>query len=197
MNAARFYCGIAIGGRVGFALGKTLPVCGERQAQWPGMLDELRPDLVVVLSTIWDVGGRQRDDWGPGYVGEGDPRFDQFIVSEWQRATDVLSSRGARVVWLTAPCAADGGVSEKLSYANHHYLPELVRTRPVVTVDLKAGVCPDGSFSDQIGPVADGRPDGLHFSDAGADWVASWLAPRLVDPWLRNPEVTSTRARRF
>jgi hypothetical protein len=111
--------------------------------------------------------------------------------------TDLLSSRGARVVWLTAPCSANGSVSDKLSYANHHYLPELVRTRPVITVDLAGGVCPDGRFSDQLGPVADARPDGIHFSDQGADWVASWLAPRLVDPWLRNPEVTSTRARRF
>ena len=63
-----------------------------------------------------------------------------------------------------------------------------------MSVDLGGGVCPDGKFSDQLGPVADGRPDGMHFSDPGADWVASWLAPRLVDPWLRNPDITSTRA---
>ena len=113
-----------------------------------GDLDQLRPDLVVVLSTIWDIGGRQRDEWGPDYVDVGDPRFDQFIVSEWQRATDLLTSPRCRIVWLTAPCSADAAVSEKLSYANHHYLPELVRTRPVITVDLAGSVCPEGKFSD-------------------------------------------------
>jgi len=61
MNAARFYCGIARGGRLAMALGHTAKPCEDWGTRWPLMLDRLRPDVVVVLSTIWDVGSRQRD----------------------------------------------------------------------------------------------------------------------------------------
>jgi hypothetical protein len=197
MNGARFYCGIARGGRVGFAMGKSLDRCNDWESRWGGMLDRLHPDVVVVLSTIWDVGGRQRPEWGPDYVDQGDPRFDQFVEDEWRHAADMLASRGARVVWLTAPCSADAPISQKLQYSNTHYLSALLATRPVIKVDLAGGVCPDGKFSDRLGPVADGRPDGIHFSDRGADWVASWLGPRVANPFIQNPAVVCARSRRF
>ncbi len=186
LNAARFYCGIARGGRLAIAFGHDQTTCGDFTRQWPPLLDRFHPDVVVVLSTIWDTTARQRSEWGPGYVDHGDPRFDQFVEGEWRTAANLLSSRGARVVWLSAPCAATG-VSAGLAYANRTYLPELRRTTHVVTVDLDHHVCPDGTFSDQLGPVADGRPDGLHFSDPGADWVAQWLGPALTDRALISP----------
>ena len=46
-------------------------------------------------------------------------------------------------------------------------------------MDWNPRLCPGGAFTDRLGPVDDARPDGLHFSDAGADWVADWLAPEL------------------
>jgi lysophospholipase L1-like esterase len=66
----------------------------------------------------------------------------------------------------------------------------------MVQVDLDSRVCPDGRFSDQIGNVADGRPDGLHFSDSGADWVASWLGPKLANPYLQSEVPSLVRVRR-
>ena len=187
VNAAHFYCGIARGGRLAMTLGHDQSTCGDWSRQWPHLLDRFRPDLVVVLSTIWDVGGRQRDQWGPGYVNQGDPRFDQFIEDEWRQAETLLASRGARVVWLIDPCAANPGLTARLSQANETYLPALARTTGVVTVDLDAHVCPGGKFANQLGPVSDARPDGLHFSDPGADWVAQWLGPALTDPALISP----------
>jgi hypothetical protein len=32
----------------------------------------------------------------------------------------------------------------------------------------------------RLGNVDTARPDGLHFSAAGADWLADWLGPELV-----------------
>ena len=100
---------------------------------------------------------------------------------------ELLASRGARVVWLTDAVPRHPTVSAGLGYANRTYLPELRRTTGVVTVDLDHHVCPNGTFSDQLGPVGDGRPDGLHFSDPGADWVAQWLGPALTDRALISP----------
>ncbi len=184
VNSARYYCGIARGGRLGATLGRSANTCGDWSRTWPLLLDRVHPDVVVMLSTIWDVGARQRDVWGPGYLNEGDPPFDQYIVDEWGRAADLLRSRGARVVWLTSPCSALPGLTRDTSYANTNYLPPLVRAHGVVRLDLFARVCPEGKFTDRLGAVDGARPDGVHFSDPGADWVAGWLGPRLVDPFL-------------
>jgi hypothetical protein len=160
------------------------------------LLARMHPDVVVVLSTIWDISPRQRDEWGPDYVSAGDPRFDSFVESEWRQAVATLGARGARVVWLTDPCSAEAPISKELHYANTKYIPSLLRTTPAVKVDLAARVCPEGTFTDQLGPVADGRPDGMHFSDPGADWVATWLGPRLTDPGLHSELAPATRVRR-
>ena len=53
------------------ALGHTAKHCEDWGDRWPPMLDRFRPDVVVVLSTIWDVGARQRDEWGPDYLNAG------------------------------------------------------------------------------------------------------------------------------
>jgi hypothetical protein len=36
----------------------------------------------------------------------------------------------------------------------------------------------------------------MHFSDPGADWVASWLGPRLTDPNLHSELPPAVRVRR-
>jgi peptidoglycan/LPS O-acetylase OafA/YrhL len=196
VNAGRFYCGIARTGHVAIALGRSMNACEDWPTRWPAMLDRMHPDVVVVLTTIWDVSPRQRDDWGPAYIGPGDARFDQMVTTDWRAAAYVLASRGARVVWLTSPCAAQPATDRNLQYANTLYLAALRRTTSVVQVDLDGRVCPDGKFSDQIGNVADGRPDGLHFSDAGADWVASWLGPKLANPYLQSEVPSLVRVKR-
>ena len=195
VNSARFYCGIVRGGRMGALLGRTNAGCGDWSRTWPSLLDRVRPDVIVMLSTIWDVGARQRDEWGPNYLDEGDAPFDQFTIDEWGRAADLLASRGARVVWLTSPCTAQDGLTTKARYANANYLPALVRAHAVVGVDLSAHVCPGGAFTDRLGTVDGGRPDGVHFSDPGADWVAAWLGPRLADPYLQSDQ-SPARVRR-
>jgi peptidoglycan/LPS O-acetylase OafA/YrhL len=196
VNAGRFYCGIARTGHVAIALGRTMNACEDWPRRWPAMLDRFHPDVVVVLTTIWDVSPRQRDDWGPAYIGPGDARFDEMVSRDWQAAAYVLASRGARVVWLTSPCSAQPSTDRNLQYANKLYLAYVRRTTPMIQVDLDSRVCPDGRFSDQLGPVAEGRPDGMHFSDAGADWVASWLGPKLADPYLQSEAPSLVRIKR-
>jgi peptidoglycan/LPS O-acetylase OafA/YrhL len=196
VNAARYYCGIARGGRLGALLGREANTCGDWNRVWPSLLDRVRPDVVVMLSTIWDIGARQRDAWGPDFLRGGDPRFDQYVADEWRQAAQLLGSRGARVVWLTNPCSAQDGLSRDLRYANTKYLPELQKTHPVIKLDLFARVCPNGQFTNRLGAVADARPDGVHFSDSGADWVAGWLGPRLVDPHLTSDRAPVVRVRR-
>ena len=166
------------------ALGHATTGCGDWAKLWPALLDRMQPDVVVVLTTIWDIGARQRDEWGPDYLNEGDPRFDQFIESEWR-------ARGERARRRAAPGSSGSrarartrtGSPPALNYANSKYIPD---ARPHLDrgrqVDLASGVCPDGKFSDQLGPGR-GRPARRHpLLRRGADWVASWLGPQLADP---------------
>ena len=79
---------------------------------------------------------------------------------------------------------------------NDKFVPALVESHRVIAVDLAARVCAGGEFSDRLGTVDDARPDGVHFSDPGADWVATWLGPLLADPGLRTEHLASVPVRR-
>jgi peptidoglycan/LPS O-acetylase OafA/YrhL len=185
LNSARFWCAIVRGGEIGALLGKhSSPQCESWPDRWAADLDRFHPDVVVVLSTIWDVAGRRRPEWGPEFLGPGDPVFDRWVLSEWRTAAQLLGSRGARVVWLTDPCAREAPVDALLAYASTHYVRALA-AGGVDMVDLRHHVCPDGTFTDTVDGVGNARPDGLHFSDPGADATARWLGPLLVD---RGPD---------
>jgi hypothetical protein len=180
LNSARFWCAIVRGGEVGALLGKrSSPTCEAWPMRWSADLDRFHPDVVVVLSTIWDVAGRRRPEWGPDFLAPGDPRFDRFVISEWRAASQLLGSRGAQVVWLTNPCAAEAEVDRWLQHANAHYVRALAAGGTTM-IDLDAHVCPGGTFSETVDGVSGARPDGLHFSDPGADVTARWLGPLLL-----------------
>ncbi len=181
LNAARFYCGLARGGRLAMALGHTADQCTDWPRRWADAAARFRPDVVVILTTVWDITPRQRDEWGSDFLRVGDPRFDAFVGDEWAAAVRVARATGARVVWLPAPCAADRTVSTDLGYGTAHLARSAVHAGATV-LDWTEPICPAGEFTDRLGAVTDARPDGLHFSDDGADWVANWLGPAIVAP---------------
>jgi hypothetical protein len=51
-------------------------------------------------------------------------------------------------------------------------------------VDFDAIVCPDGGFTNRVGPVPEGRPDGLHFTTESADWLGELIGPVLEQGFL-------------
>ncbi len=186
LNLGRPYCPIARGGRVAASLGNAVDGCGDWPTVWPEQEAAFRPDVVVVLTTVWDVSKRQRDEWGPDYIGPGDPRFDAYVREEWKAAVGVLGATGARVAWLAPACTPSFVFADELNYANHHYLAA-VRAAGAHVVDLNRLLCADGQYHDGLDGVAPLRPDGLHFSDPGADLVARWLGPILTALPPRTP----------
>ncbi len=197
-NAARIGCPIARGGTLATGDRRNVDQCSEQPADWAGIMDRFHPDVVVALSTVWDAMPRQRDAWGPDEVGPGDPRFDRYVRSEWAAATEVLEAHGARVVWLDPPCAQDPAIDQALRYAANHFMAGPERAG-AATIDLSDRLCPDGRFVNRLLGVDDIRPDGLHFSDPGADVVAGWLGPQLMQTGAAGPtEPTGQeRIRRF
>lgn len=184
-NIARMYCGIGRNAErllMGVQKAET-DGCSDWPARWADAVERFDPDTVVVLSTIWELIDRRRAEW-PEFLGLGDSPYDRWIVAEYVDALDVLSTRGARIAWLTIPCTRDrpDAPGTRLAHLNDHVLPAVAKLRPdtVEIVDLSAHVCPDGRFAERLGHVDDARPDGTHFSDAGANEAASWLVPRLL-----------------
>ena len=177
-NVARFYCGILNGGDI--EVMETQKSC-DQLPTWRDQIAAFHPDVVVVLSTIWDVVPRQ---WAPGedFLLPGVAPFDDRYVDEYSRAVDLLSSGGARVVVVDPMCVASSEHSRRLQYVRARLLPRVAQVRPRVhLVDVTSRLCPGGAFDPDLGGVAGARPDGIHFDDQGADWVASWLMPILVN----------------
>ena len=160
--------------------------CGDWRGRWQPDVDTFRPDLVLVVSGAWDtydmnVGGRS--------LQFGTPETDAYVQAGLEKAVDVLSSKGARVVFLTTPypekrdLALDGRTN-RVDPARVDVLNRLYRAvageRPdkVAIVDL-GGYLNSMGNPDAIDGV-DLRIDDLHFTPGGSDIIARWLAPQLV-----------------
>jgi hypothetical protein len=193
-NMSTYGCGIGRGGRrpgIPRTLGQ-LHDCDSWADWWEVQVARFRPDVVVVHSAIWDVVDRVLPQWG--HVRRpGDPAFDDWLVSEYEQAVDVLSSRGAHVVWVTAPCFGPSPPGDRFARAGafsadrHRHLrdvivPRLVALRPdrVSVYDLFATVCPRGRYRLALPGVGVVRQDGVHLSPHGATWVAEELGPFAI-----------------
>ena len=179
-NAARIYC----------PLGRDLPIregvvsvdspraCNWTEP-WQSLVRTFDPDVTLVLFSIWEGAPRRcrivRRGNSPAT-----PALDAWQLAEYKAAAGTLSARGGHVVWMTVPCDKDVAINKKsgLWYVNRRTIPRLSDASSRVHVlDLDAKVCPGGKFTAEIDGVHDARPDGTHFSDAGALAVANWAMP--------------------
>ncbi|MEL7210800.1 MAG: hypothetical protein AAGK32_21605, partial [Actinomycetota bacterium] len=168
--------------------------CEEGMGTWPAKVAEFDPDVVVMLTGPWELYDRRLDGDPP--VSPGDRLFDQWLTGQFLRAADLLSAGGADVVWLTSPCiletdragtfaGAEVFDPERTRVLNEEIITAVAEQRPdsVVVRDLFGLLCPPGGYAGRIGPVDDGRPDGLHFADEAKPWLADWIMPMLLtDP---------------
>ncbi len=188
-NAAALGCGVASGGITNAQppYDRDTKKCLDWRATWKAKVDEFRPDVVVVLSGPWDLPDRKV----PGHTDFqhiGDTDFDRWLLGQYQRAHDTFAAHGASVVWLTAPCVGTvwGGYAisgtgafdnDRIRELNSTVLRQIAGTR---VVDLYGLVCPGDEFLLDLGGVSGARPDGLHFVEEAALWVAEQLGPEIV-----------------
>jgi hypothetical protein len=191
---ARSWCALGRGLRIqqGLAAGAPSAGCAGWAKRWSDAVRSFDPDVVFVYFSIWEVSPRLLPETGE-WLQPGDPRLDTWQLSEYQAAADVLSARGAPVVWFTIPCENEpirGG--SPLWHVNRRTIPELAASRRAVhVVDLDRELCRNGPSHDYAGVVG-ARPDGAHFSDAGALAVANWVMSIVIGD---APNPTATEAR--
>jgi SGNH domain (fused to AT3 domains) len=156
--------------------------CDDWGTRWANDIRTFDPDVVFVMFTIWEVVPRVL----PGTTTDaqpGDPALDAWQLSEYQKAADVLSARGARVVWFSTACEGPKPIvrGEPLWYVNRRTVPALARSRPSVRlIDLDGLLCNGPHLVVDFGGVRDIRPDRAHYSPAGARAIAGWVMPIVL-----------------
>ncbi len=185
-------CGIGRGGDRrqapgGAIVGPVPPECNDWAVTWAEALTANRPNAVVVQTGPWDVIDRRLEGTS-GWTHLGDPAYDEYLLGELLAATDLLSSQGAVVIWISPPpigrgendedpVAAKGAEGEEARWVRlAELIDEVATQRPdsVEVVDL-------GAWIESTGEDARLRPDGIHFSVETAYEVAErFLADALV-----------------
>jgi hypothetical protein len=127
---------------------------------------------VVLLAGRWEV--YDRTDLAGRMTNISDPSYARYIQSQLQRFVDIASSKGARVVLMTAPYydsgeQPDGQPRPEDQPSRVREYNQLVRAvvranpRTTTVFKLNAIVCPDGHYTLMIGSLAVRAPDGVHF----------------------------------
>ncbi len=155
----------------------------------PRLLDAAKPDVIVVVPGVGDLGDRRIDG---RWRHLGDPVYDTWIRERLSDLADSLEAHSAAVVWTTAlpvrlaPTAGAGGDwsdvaandpvrTDRLNEIIHDVVRDRHRTT-LVDLDAWAQQLPRGG---EFGP--DSRAEGRDLTAAGADAAATWLVPQLVD----------------
>jgi hypothetical protein len=149
----------------------------------PELVASLAPDVVVVITSSWDVIDHRWED-GVGR-GPNDEEFQRRAAAEYADFNDMLLSAGSKhVVWVLHPRTDPfwGGVQDQAMasrhMALHHAMREAsaLRASEVGVVDLMSW-----STSDGIGEDHDARPDGVHWTfEAALDVAERFLGPEIV-----------------
>ena len=163
--------------------------CPDHVEQWRAMVTAQRPDLVLVLTGVWDLYAR---DWGEGPLVPGDRLFDDRYRRAVRNALGAVSATGTEVMLMSTPCFGqhpdlppraefEPTRTGRLAQIQREVVAEL-RSQPlpgsVSVLELRSVTCENDEFVDAFGGVR-WRPDGVHFSADGADRATQWMFAAL------------------
>jgi peptidoglycan/LPS O-acetylase OafA/YrhL len=186
-NYTTIGCGVARGGPYRYT-GQTLnqkPECDAWPSRWSQRIDHDRPDVVLLIIGRWEVVDRVNEG---NWTHIGDDAYDAYLRGELQRALDILTSTGARVVVTTEPYnrraeKPDGSLYPEDQPARadrwNTLLRNVIGKRPNVTVlDLNKKLCPGGYYTNKVDGIKI-RSDGVHPTPEAVEWLTPWLTDAL------------------
>jgi peptidoglycan/LPS O-acetylase OafA/YrhL len=147
---------------------------------WPTLLRLFKPDVVVVLYGAWDVYDASFDQ-GKTWVSPGQAAWDRYYTAQVADAARRLQTTGARVLWLAPPCfAANHGAPDANAAWYDPARVEVLRSI-ARAVAARNGMTVSDVVHDTGCPVNFAmRPDGVHYSDPGADATLARLGPVIA-----------------
>jgi hypothetical protein len=152
--------------------------CHSRET-FPERIKAFDPDIVVVLYGAWDVYDASFDH-GQTWSSPGQAEWDRHYAADIAAAVRLLTARGAHVLWLSPPCfAASPDASDAGAVWYNPARVDALRS-VIRSVATRTGFTVSDIVRDSGCPVdLSVRPDGTHYSDAGADQVAARLGPEI------------------
>jgi lysophospholipase L1-like esterase len=153
------------------------------QHQLPEAVRQLRPDLVVLMSTVNDVANRR---WtaAEGVLTPEDAAYRARLDAAYRGATDFVRALGvANVAWIMPPTPfppwPEPEMRDPVRWQVHHdVIRSAVAARPsgVSLIDLDGWMAAIGEATDVAW-----RPDGVHLTRAAATTAADrFLGPAMV-----------------
>ena len=146
----------------------------------PAAIEELRPDLVVLMATRADVAPRLWNDV-EGVLSSTDVRFGARRLDDYRALTGDLVERGVRVAWILPPIVRRGMLPYEAMMdpnaigALGDAIVATAHGSATVAIDLASWYPASG-----IDDVA-ARPDGLHFElEPSTEIATEFLAPALM-----------------
>jgi hypothetical protein len=195
-SAAQLGCGIVRGIYTDFEnnlLDGSIPCSNAIWNLHDSRVESFRPDVVLWLSIFEEFGRRIDGGWyipGPWPASGAitGAAADTKLLDLIEEKRVQLARYGAKLVFMTFPPppgdlhAGAGGHQERIVHMNT-LLRKYVVAHPGTTalIDLAAIVCPPAG-QPPCSTHVDGielRPDGYHFSSAGAAWVAQRIVSAL------------------
>jgi hypothetical protein len=156
--------------------------------QWRSAMAVVHPNVVVLLAGRWEVVNREYQGQWTNIL---NPEFAAYVKSQLDKASNLVTATGARMVFLTAPCTDEGeqpngapwpeDSAARISVYNR-LVREVAAEHPQTdsVVDLDGAACPGGRYSASLDGVAVRWSDGVHFTIAGGRLLAPVLMPPIV-----------------
>ncbi|HEX3334805.1 MAG TPA: acyltransferase family protein [Acidimicrobiales bacterium] len=156
--------------------------------QWLSALAEVHPNVAVLLAGRWEVVDREYQGQWTNIL---HPAYAAYVKNQLERASTLVVSTGAHMVFLTAPCTDAGEQPDGAPWpedsaarldAYNRLVREVAAEHPQTdsVVDLDGAVCPGGKYTSNIEGVNVRRNDGVHFTIAGGQLLAPVLMPPIV-----------------
>jgi peptidoglycan/LPS O-acetylase OafA/YrhL len=169
------------------------------QDQWLDGINEVKPNVVVVLAGRWEVADREYQGAWTNIL---NPAYAAYVKAQLEQASKLVTGTGARMVFLTAPCTDEGEQPDgapwpednpaRLAVFNklvHEVAAEHPQTDSVV--DLEAAACPGGKYTSTVDGVVIRRTDGIHFTNAGGEELAPKIMPPIVAAGRAQADATA------
>jgi len=158
------------------------------QNQWQDSMNLTKPNVVVVLAGRWEVADREYQGTWTNILS---PKFAAYVKRQLDAASNLVTSTGAHMVFLTAPCTNEGEQPDGAPWPEdsparlavyNRLVREVAAQHPQTdsVVDLHAAACPGGKFATTVDGQVIRNSDGVHFTVAGGEVLAPKLMPPIV-----------------
>jgi peptidoglycan/LPS O-acetylase OafA/YrhL len=152
--------------------------CREARSRWQAVVEDLRPELVLISASRWDATWK---DLGDGvFVTPCGNEMQQRAARFVEGTAAVFAGTGTTVALVTLPDVREGESDTFTDCANDVYRSIAAANADVEVFDVDARFCP-GHRCDTDGETVDrGEPviDGYHFTEQGAVDVGRWILER-------------------